>query len=86
MAFLLRLHDMCQRRNMCFSAGAGFTAGVLLTVVGSETARKVHKPSQIALASIPVFSFDGAFRDSFMAPRYAPPVTMERRRLRLQRF
>jgi len=40
---------------MCFSAGASFTAGVLLTVVGSETVRKVHKPSQIALASIPVF-------------------------------
>jgi hypothetical protein len=40
---------------MCFSAGASFTAGVLLTVVGSETLRKVHKPSQIALAGIPVF-------------------------------
>jgi hypothetical protein len=40
---------------MCFSAGASFTAGVLLSVVGSETIRKVHKPSQIALASIPVF-------------------------------
>jgi hypothetical protein len=40
---------------MCFSAGASFTAGVLLTVVGSETVRKVHKPSQIAFASIPVF-------------------------------
>jgi len=40
---------------MCFSAGASFTAGVLLTFVGTETVRKVHKPSQIALASIPVF-------------------------------
>jgi hypothetical protein len=40
---------------MCFSAGASFTAGVLLTFVGTETLRKVHKPSQIALASIPVF-------------------------------
>jgi len=40
---------------MCFSAGASFTAGVLLTAVGSETVRKVHKPSQIALAGIPVF-------------------------------
>jgi hypothetical protein len=40
---------------MCFSAGASFTAGVLLTFVGSETLRKVHKPSQLALASIPVF-------------------------------
>jgi hypothetical protein len=40
---------------MCFSAGASFTAGVMLTFVGTETLRKVHKPSQIALASIPVF-------------------------------
>jgi hypothetical protein len=40
---------------MCFSAGASFTAGVLLTFVGTETLRKVHKPSQIALASVPVF-------------------------------
>ena len=40
---------------MCFSAGASLTAGVLLTFVGSETLRKVHKPLQIALASIPVF-------------------------------
>jgi len=40
---------------MCFSAGASFTAGVLLTFVGTETLRKVHKPSQIALASLPVF-------------------------------
>ena len=40
---------------MCFSAGASFTAGVLLTFVGTETLRKVHKPSQIVLASIPLF-------------------------------
>ncbi len=40
---------------MCFSAGASFTAGVLLTFVATETLRKVHKPSQIVLASIPLF-------------------------------
>ena len=40
---------------MCFSAGASMTAGVLLTFAGTETLRKVHKPSQIAFASIPVF-------------------------------
>jgi len=40
---------------MCFSAGASFTAGVLLTFVGTETLRKVHKPSQIVLASVPLF-------------------------------
>ena len=40
---------------MCFSAGASFTAGVLLTFTGTETLRKVHKPSQIGFASIPLF-------------------------------
>ena len=40
---------------MCFSAGASFTAGVLLTFVGTETIKKVHKPSQIVFAGIPVF-------------------------------
>jgi hypothetical protein len=40
---------------MCFSAGASFTAGVLLTFIGAETLRKVHKPSQLAFAAIPVF-------------------------------
>jgi hypothetical protein len=40
---------------MCFSAGASITAGVLLTFVGVETLRKVHKPAQLAFAVIPVF-------------------------------
>ena len=40
---------------MCFSAGASMTAGVLLTFAGTETLRKVHKPSQIVFASIPLF-------------------------------
>jgi hypothetical protein len=40
---------------MCFSASASFTAGVLLTFVGAETLRKVHKPSQIIFAGIPLF-------------------------------
>jgi len=40
---------------MCFSAGASITAGVLLCFAGTETLRKVHKPSQIAFASIPLF-------------------------------
>ena len=43
---------------MCFSAGASIAAGVLLTFAGTETLRKVHKPEQIAFASIPVvFAF-----------------------------
>ena len=40
---------------MCFSAGASFTSGALLSVIGTETLRKVHKPSQIVFACIPLF-------------------------------
>jgi hypothetical protein len=40
---------------MCFSAAASITAGVLLAFAGTETLRKVHKPSQIIFASIPLF-------------------------------
>lgn len=40
---------------MCFSASASLTAGVLLTFVGTETLKKVHKPSQIVFAALPVF-------------------------------
>jgi hypothetical protein len=43
---------------MCFSAGASISAGVLLSFIGTETLRKVHKPEQIPFASIPlVFAF-----------------------------
>ncbi len=40
---------------MCFSASASITAGVLLTFIGTETVKKVHKPAQIIFASIPLF-------------------------------
>lgn len=40
---------------MCFSAPASFTSGVLLTFVGTETLKKVHKPAQIGLACISLF-------------------------------
>lgn len=40
---------------MCFSAGASFTAGVLLTTIGTATLKKVHKPAQLAFALIPLF-------------------------------
>lgn len=40
---------------MCFSASASLTAGVLLTVIGVETLKKVHKPAQILFAAIPIF-------------------------------
>ena len=40
---------------MCFSAGASFTSGVVLSVIGGGTLRKVRKPSQVLFACISVF-------------------------------
>ncbi len=40
---------------MCFSAPASFTSGILLTFVGIETLKKVHKPAQLSLACISLF-------------------------------
>jgi len=40
---------------MCFSAGASFAGGVIISAIGIVTVRKVHKPSQILFASIPLF-------------------------------
>jgi len=38
---------------MCFSAGASFTAGVIIAAAGVATSLKVSKPSQRLFASIP---------------------------------
>src|ERR1035437_3898433 len=40
---------------MCFSAGASFAGGVAISAIGVATIMKVHKPSQIVFASIPLF-------------------------------
>lgn len=40
---------------MCFSAEASFAGGVIISAIGVVTVRKVHKPSQILFASIPLF-------------------------------
>jgi len=40
---------------MCFSAGASFTGGVIISVIGVATIREVHKPSQLVFACIPLF-------------------------------
>ena len=39
---------------MCFSAGASFTSGVILTSLGTVTVREVKKPSQMTFASVPL--------------------------------
>ena len=40
---------------MCFSAGASFVGGIIISGIGVATIREVHKPSQLVFASIPLF-------------------------------
>ena len=40
---------------MCFSAEASFTGGILISAIGIATVTKVHKPSQLVFACIPLF-------------------------------
>lgn len=40
---------------MCFSAGASFSAGVVLTAMGAATLTESKKPSQLAFGIIPLF-------------------------------
>jgi len=41
---------------MCFSAGASFTAGAVISAIGVATVIKVRKPSQKLFAVIPFIS------------------------------
>jgi hypothetical protein len=40
---------------MCFSAEASFAGGVIITAIGIGVATKIHKPSQLLFACIPIF-------------------------------
>jgi hypothetical protein len=40
---------------MCFSSGASFAGGVIISAIGVATIREVHKPSQLVFACIPIF-------------------------------
>jgi len=40
---------------MCFSPEASFAGGVIISTIGIATIKKVHKPSQLVFASIPLF-------------------------------
>jgi len=40
---------------MCFSAGASFAGGIIISAVGVATVRKVSKPTQRLFAGIPLF-------------------------------
>ncbi len=39
---------------MCFSAGASFAGGIVISSIGVATLREVKKPSQVAFAGIPL--------------------------------
>jgi len=40
---------------MCFSSEASFAGGLIITAIGIAVITKVHKPSQLLFASIPLF-------------------------------
>lgn len=40
---------------MCFSAGASFAGGIIISSIGIATVKKIHKPSQLVFACIPFF-------------------------------
>lgn len=40
---------------MCFSSEASFAGGVIISAIGIAVVTKVHKPSQLLFASIPLF-------------------------------
>jgi hypothetical protein len=40
---------------MCFSAEASFAGGVIISAIGVVVVTKVHKPSQLVFACIPIF-------------------------------
>jgi len=39
---------------MCFSAGASFASGFVISAIGVATVKEVHKPSQWVFAVIPL--------------------------------
>lgn len=51
---------------MCFSPEASFAGGVIISLIGVVTIRKVHKPSQMVFASIPLFFAFQQFAEGFL--------------------
>jgi hypothetical protein len=51
---------------MCFSAEASFAGGVIISAIGVATIRKVHNPSQLIFASIPLFFGIQQFAEGFV--------------------
>jgi hypothetical protein len=51
---------------MCFSPEASFTGGVIISAIGVVTLKKIHRPSQILFACIPVFFGFQQFAEGFV--------------------
>jgi len=51
---------------MCFSAEASFAGGVIISAIGIATIKKVHNPSQLIFASIPLFFGLQQFAEGFV--------------------
>lgn len=51
---------------MCFSAEASFAGGVIISAIGVATIKKVHNPSQLIFASIPLFFGLQQFAEGFV--------------------
>jgi len=52
---ITKLFNEQKETYMCFSPEASFAGGVIISTIGVMTITKVHKPSQIIFASIPLF-------------------------------
>jgi hypothetical protein len=51
---------------MCFSAEASFAGGVIISAIGVAVVRKVHNPSQLLFACIPLFFGIQQFAEGFL--------------------
>lgn len=51
---------------MCFSPEASFVGGIIISFIGVATIKKVHAPSQLVFASIPLFFGVQQFAEGFL--------------------
>ena len=51
---------------MCFSPEASFAGGIIILSIGVVTIKKVHKPSQLVFACIPLFFGIQQFAEGFL--------------------
>lgn len=51
---------------MCFSAGASFGAGVVLSTIGVASIKKIQQPSQLPFATIPLIFAVQQFSEGFL--------------------